>query len=83
VRITFTSHGWADYTSWAGDRKVLERINRLITEAVRDPGAGVGKPERLSGNLSGCWSRRIDQEHRLVYTEDGDQLVVLQARYHY
>jgi toxin YoeB len=83
MRIAFTTHGWADYTSWAGDRKVLQRINRLITEAARDPGVGTGKPERLSGDLSGCWSRRIDQEHRLVHTVDGDQLVVLQARYHY
>jgi toxin YoeB len=83
VRIALSSHGWDDYTSWSGDRKVLTRINRLITEAARSPGAGAGKPERLSGNLSGCWSRRIDHEHRLVYTVDGDQLVVLQARYHY
>jgi toxin YoeB len=83
MRIVFTSHGWADYTSWAGDKKALARINRLISEAARDPGAGTGKPERLSGNLSGCWSRRIDQEHRLVHTVQRDQLVVLQVRYHY
>jgi toxin YoeB len=83
VRIVFTTHGWADYTSWSGDRKALNRINRLIAEAARDPGVGTGKPERLSGNLSGCWSRRIDQEHRLVYLVDGEQLVILQARYHY
>lgn len=83
MRIAFSSHGWEDYTSWAGDRKALLRINRLITEAARDPGSSTGKPERLSGSLSGCWSRRIDQDHRLVYTVDGDLLVVLQARYHY
>ena len=83
MRIVFTTHGWEDYTSWAGDRKVLTRINRLIVEAARDPGAGLGKPERLRGDLSGCWSRRIDQEHRLVYTVQRDDLVVLQARYHY
>ena len=83
MRIAFTSHGWSDYISWSSDRKTLARINRLITEAARDPGSGTGKPERLSGNLSGCWSRRIDQEHRLVYTMDGEQLVILQARYHY
>lgn len=83
MRIVFTSHGWADYTSWAGDKKMLARINRLITEAARAPGTGTGKPERLSGDLSGCWSRRIDHEHRLVYTVDGEQLVILQARYHY
>ena len=83
MRITFTSHGWADYTGWSGDRKAIARINRLIAEAARDPGAGTGKPERLGGDLSGCWSRRIDQEHRLVYTVEGDALVVLQAGYHY
>jgi toxin YoeB len=83
VKIAFTLNGWEDYSSWVGDRKTLSRINRLITEAVRDPGLGTGKPERLSGDLAGYWSRRIDQEHRLVYTVDRDQLVVVQARYHY
>ena len=83
MRIVFTTHGWEDYTSWTGDRKTLVRINRLIAEAVRDPAGGIGKPERLSGDLSGCWSRRIDQEHRLVCTVRGGDLVILQARYHY
>lgn len=83
MRIVFTSHGWEDYTSWTGDRKTLSRINRLITEAARDPAAGAGKPEHLRGDLSGCWSRRMDQEHRLVYTVRDDDLVILQARYHY
>ena len=83
MKIAFTRHGWNDYVSWADDRKTLKRINRLIEEAARDPGAGTGKPERLSGDLSGYWSRRIDQEHRLIYTVDRDQLVVVQARYHY
>ena len=83
MRITFSSHGWDDYTSWADDRKTLRRINRLIEEAARDPGVGTGKPERLSGDLSGFWSRRIDQEHRLVYTVDGEDLVIVQVRYHY
>ena len=83
MRIAFTTHGWADYTSWTEDRKTLKRVNRLIQEAARDPGSGTGKPERLSGDLSGYWSRRIDQEHRLVYTVDGDLLVIVQARYHY
>ena len=81
MKIVFPPNGWEDYTSWVGDRKTLTRINRLITEATRDP--GTGKPERLSGDLTGFWSRRIDQEHRLVYTVDGDQLVIVQARYHY
>ena len=83
MRIAFTTHGWADYVSWAEDRKTLKRINRLIQEALRDPGSGTGKPERLSGDLSGYWSRRIDQEHRLVYTVERDQLVIVLARYHY
>lgn len=65
------------------DGKVLTRVNRLIREAARDPASGTGKPERSSGDRSGCWSRRIDQEHRLVYTVEGDRLVVLQARFHH
>ena len=83
MKIVFTPHGWADYCSWAGDRKTLTRINRLITEPARDPAAGTGKPERLSGDLAGFWSRRIDQEHRLVYTLHADELVIVQARYRY
>jgi toxin YoeB len=81
--IRFTKDGWHDYTSWVDDRKTLHRINRLIEEARRDPGAGTGKPERLSGDLSVYWSRRIDQEHRLVYTVKGEDLIVIQCRYHY
>jgi toxin YoeB len=83
VRVAFTRHGWNDYVSWANDRKTLKRINRLVQGAVRDPRSGTGKPERLSGDLSGYWSRRIDQEHRLVYTVERDQLLNVQARYHY
>lgn len=81
--IAFTSQGWEDYCSWSGDRKMLDRINRLIDEAARHPGFGAGKPEQLRGDLSGFWSRRITQEHRLVYTKDGATLVVAQARHHY
>jgi toxin YoeB len=83
VKIVFTRNGWEDCCSWVGDRKALTRINRLISEAARDPGTGTGKPERLSGDLTGYWSRRIDHEHRLVYTVDRDDLIVIQARYHY
>lgn len=79
MKVVFTAHGWADYSSWVGDRKTLTRINRLIAEAARDPGSGTGKPERLSGDLTGFWSRRIDHEHRLVYTVHGDELVIVQA----
>ncbi len=83
MNITFTRDGWADYTSWADDRKVLQRLNNLIKEAARDPGVGTGKPERLTGDLSGFWSRRINQEHRLVYHVKHEQLVIVAARYHY
>ncbi len=84
MRLVFTPRGWNDYLWWqVADRAMLERINRLVDEALRDPTAGIGKPEPLRHVLAGCWSRRIDEEHRLVYLVDGDDLVVLQARYHY
>ena len=83
MRVVFTPDGWNDYLSWAGDQRTLRRLNRLIVEASRTPAAGLGKPERLRGDLSGFWSRRIDQEHRLVYTVEGEDLVVVQARLHY
>jgi toxin YoeB len=84
VRLVFTSRGWEDYVWWqANDRATLKRINRLVDDALRDPTAGIGKPEPLRHVLSGCWSRRIDEEHRLVYLVDGEDLIVLQARYHY
>lgn len=82
--ICFTAHAWEDYVFWADtDRKVLIRINRLIEASAREPFAGVGKPEPLRNQLSGCWSRRIDHEHRLVYRVEESQLVILQCRYHY
>jgi len=83
VKISFTCDGWEDYTSWTNERSVLLRINRMIIEATRDPAQGIGKPERLSHNLSGYWSRRITGEHRLVYRLRDDELVIVQARYHY
>jgi toxin YoeB len=83
VKISFTRDGWEDYVSWSGERSVLARINRMIGEAARDPGHGIGKPERLSHNLTGYWSRRISDEHRLVYQVRDDELVIVQARYHY
>lgn len=83
MRVVFTAGAWEDYRSWSGDRKMLARINRLIDESARDPAAGIGKPEPLSQNLAGFWSRRITDEHRLVYQLQGDDLIVIQARYHY
>ena len=67
----------------SADRQNLKRINRLIDDALRDPTSGIGKPEPLRHMLAGVWSRRITEEHRLVYLVDGDDLVILQARFHY
>lgn len=84
MRLVFTPHGWDDYKYWLqADRQVLKRINRLIDDVMRDPAEGLGKPEPLKYVLAGMWSRRITEEHRLVYLVDGDDLVILQARYHY
>ena len=83
MKISFTRDGWEDYTSWTNERTILKRINRMIEEAAGDPAAGIGKPERLSHNLSGYWSRRITDEHRLVYQLRDEELVIVQARYHY
>jgi toxin YoeB len=84
VRLVFTPHAWQDYTYWLGaDCAILKRINRLIDDALRDPAAGIGKPEPLRHLLAGSWSRRIDAEHRLVFLVDGEDLVILQVRFHY
>ena len=83
MKISFTRDGWEDYISWTNERATLKRINRMIEEATRDPAVGIGKPERLSFNLSGYWSRRITDEHRLVYQLRDEELIVVQARYHY
>lgn len=84
MRLVFTPNGWEDYKHWLeADRTVLKRINRLIDDTLRDPFSGIGKPEQLRHALAGAWSRRISEEHRLVYLVDKDDLVILQARYHY
>lgn len=84
MRVVFTPHGWDDYVHWqTTDRNILKRINRLIEDARRDPFAGIGRPEQLRHALSGTWSRRITEEHRLVYLVDGGDLLILQARFHY
>ncbi|MHB8718255.1 MAG: Txe/YoeB family addiction module toxin [Candidatus Dormibacteria bacterium] len=84
MRLVFTPHGWSDHLYWqATDRATVRRINRLLEATLREPLAGIGKPEQLRHVLQGCWSRRIDEEHRLVYLVDRDDVVVLQARYHY
>jgi toxin YoeB len=84
MKIVFSSQAWADYLHWQRtDRKVLKRINDLVKEIARTPFEGTGKPQSLRHALVGCWSRRIDSEHRLVYKIDGDAVVIAQARYHY
>jgi toxin YoeB len=88
MRLAFTGDGWHDYFHrQQTDPKVLARINELIRDALRSPFTGIGKPEPLRGNLKGCRSRRITQEHRLVYqaigTDEDHTLVILQCRYHY
>jgi toxin YoeB len=75
---------WDDYVYWqTQDRKTLKRINTLIADAPRTPFAGIGKPEALRENLSGFWSRRIDQTNRLVYAVEDEQVIIISCRYHY
>lgn len=82
--LAIDPHGWEDYTYWqTQDRKTLKRINTLITDVMRDPFAGIGKPEPLKHILSGSWSRRIDDTNRLVYLVTDTHIVILQARDHY
>ncbi len=83
-RLAWTPAAWEDYVYWQGqDRKTLKRINLLIRETLRNPFDGIGKPEPLRENLSGFWSRRIDDTNRLVYVVDGTDLTVIACRYHY
>jgi len=84
VNIVSAPQAWEDYEHWqTADRAILKRINKLISEACRSPNEGIGKPEPLKYGLSGAWSRRITEEHRLVYRVVGEDLQILQARYHY
>jgi toxin YoeB len=82
--LTFTPAAWDDYLYWQGqDKKTLKRINALISEAARSPFEGMGKPEPLRGDLSGYWSRRIDEANRLVYQASDTELEIIACRYHY
>ena len=84
MQIKFDETAWEDYLYWQQtDRVVLKRINRLIQEIQRDPFTGIGKPEPLKHALSGFWSRRIDERHRLVYAVSGVTLLIAQCRDHY
>ena len=80
----FTENGWKDYTYWeTEDRKTLKRINNLIKDIERNGNNGIGKPEPLTGELSGFWSRRINEKDRLIYQIEGDIINILACRYHY
>ncbi len=84
MKLVFHEEAWEDYLYWQSqDPKRLKKINSLIRECLRTPFAGTGKPEPLKGEFSGWWSRRIDQEHRLVYRVTDDALLIAQCRYHY
>ena len=83
-QIAFTNAAWQDYVWWqTQDRKTLRRINLLVEATLREPFTGIGKPEPLRENLSGYWSRRIDESNRLVYAVEDEQIVVIACRYHY
>ena len=80
----FTDEAWDDYLYWIEtDKKKLKRINQLIKDIDRNPYEGIGKPEPLKANLQGYWSRRIDQEHRIVYAIENNQIVYISVRFHY
>ena len=82
--LAWSEEAWEDYLYWQSkDRTALKRINRLIEATLRQPFEGIGKPERLKLDLSGFWSRRITQEHRLVYAVDDDTVTIIACRRHY
>jgi toxin YoeB len=84
VKLVFSELAWEDYLYWQKqDRKLVERINKLIEATARDPFMGIGKPEPLKHAFAGFWSRRINDEHRMIYRVTGDQLEIAQLRFHY
>jgi len=84
MRLIFAEQAWEDYLFWqSADPKITRRIHELIKDASRHPFEGVGKPEPLRHALAGYWSRRITQEHRMVYRVSGQDLLIAQLRYHY
>ncbi len=84
MKLIFSDEAWEDYLYWQKqDKRMVERINKLIRETQREPFSGAGKPEALKHALSGFWSRRITDEHRMVYCVDGNDLLIAQLRFHY
>ncbi|WP_076419867.1 Txe/YoeB family addiction module toxin [Colwellia sp. UCD-KL20] len=84
MKLTFSTNAWEQYLYWqTTDKKILKRINLLIKDIQRTPFEGIGKPESLKHGLSGYWSRRINDEHRIVYKQFDDSILIAQLRYHY
>ncbi len=84
MKLVFADQGWEDFSHWINqDRRMALRVIRLIEDTKRSPFEGIGKPEPLRHEFSGYWSRRINEEHRLVYKIEGNELWIAQARYHY
>ena len=84
MKLTFSSNAWEDYLYWQKtDKIILKRINSLIKNIQRQPFEGIGKPESLKFNLSGFWSRRINEEHRLIYSVENKAILIVACRYRY
>ncbi|MCH7825952.1 MAG: Txe/YoeB family addiction module toxin [Acidobacteria bacterium] len=84
MKLLFSAHAWDDYLYWQRtDKRTLRRINTLIKDIQRNPRQGIGKPEALRHGLAGYWSRRINDEHRIVYRVEGTTVLIVQLRYHY
>lgn len=82
--ISFTTRSWDEYNLWEREnKKIFKKIQRLISDTLRNPFDGIGKPEPLKNNLSGYWSKRINDEHRLVYKVEQNQLIIVSCKYHY
>jgi len=84
MRLIWSENSWQEYEKWQStDKKILKKINTLIKDIKRDPFDGIGKPEPLKYELAGCWSRRITNEHRLVYMIEDDNISIISCQYHY
>ena len=84
MKIIFSERAWEDYLYWQEtDRRLVARIHQLIRDIRREPFSGIGKPEPLRHAFEGYWSRRINDEHRIVYKIQGDSMLIAQLRYHY
>jgi len=84
MRLVFTPTAWNDYLWFqAHDKRLVKRVNQLIQDVLRHPFEGIGKPEPLKGELAGYWSRRIDEQHRLVYAATKTEIIIIACRFHY